>query len=99
MSRIFQGGTVLAILIKTASIIFYLLQFSPKEIKISIMILNVIFITLEVLFCMIVITTFGTFGIIIVFARIHEQKTRRRSRERRPAGSRKSVRKEIFLVS
>ncbi|CAB4481294.1 hypothetical protein RhiirA1_442887 [Rhizophagus irregularis] len=97
LSRIFQGGTVLAILIKTASIIFYLLQFSPKEIKISIMILNVIFITLEVLFCMIVITTFGTFGIIIVFARIHEQKTRRRSRERRPAGSRKSVRKEIFL--
>ncbi|GBB85074.1 hypothetical protein RclHR1_11650001 [Rhizophagus clarus] len=97
LSRIFQCGAVLVILIKTASIIFYLLQFSPKEINISLEILNEIFITLEALFCVIAVITFGAFGITIFFARIHEQRTRRRSRERRPAGSRKSVRKEIIL--
>ncbi|RIA92166.1 hypothetical protein C1645_874958 [Glomus cerebriforme] len=97
LSRIFQCGTGLAILIKTTSIIFYLLQFSPNGIKISLMILRVIFTILESLFCLIIICTFGTFGVIIFFARIHEQKTRRRrSREHQPV-SRKSVRKEIFL--
>jgi len=92
--------------VKTASIIFYLLQFTSTKIKISLMVLRLIFVALEGLFCLIVIFIFGTFGTMIYLTRMHEQKLIRELRTRRNSDlpNRPRIRqsradKEIIMVS
>jgi hypothetical protein len=64
------------------------------------MALRVIFTVLETLFCLFMICSFGTFGVILFFARIHDLRTRRVREHRSGHGARKNhARREIFLVS
>ncbi|CAI2170626.1 12893_t:CDS:2 [Funneliformis geosporum] len=98
--RIFKVGIIIAILLKTVSIMFYLLQFSSMKIKISSTILQLIFIILEGLFCLIAMLIFGIFGTIIFFARMHEQHLIRALRKRRrPNQMQPSARQSLACVN
>ncbi|CAG8455910.1 13832_t:CDS:2 [Funneliformis caledonium] len=83
LCRIFQFGIIIAILLKTGSIIFYLFRFSSMKFIIPSKILQLIFMILEGLFCLITMLIFGIFGTIIFFARMHEQRLIRALRKRR----------------
>ncbi|CAG8680860.1 3532_t:CDS:2, partial [Funneliformis mosseae] len=83
LCRIFQFGIIIAILLKTGSIIFYLFRFSSMKFIIPSKLLQLIFMILEGLFCLITMLIFGIFGTIIFFARMHEQRLIRALRKRR----------------